>query len=332
MQKRRTEMISDTVAVDMAHVKGQEHVKRALEVAAAGGHHVLLVGPRGTGKTLLAHAACSILPAPTAEEAAEIAAVYQAAGLPAPGGSAGPERPFRSPPPTIARAALLGGGEPLHPGEVSLAHRGVLLLDEVTAFAPRLLEELRGPLVDRQVTLARFSGSRTFPAGFLLVATARPCPCGEYDPAGPTAACACTPAQVERHRRRVPGSLLDRVDLHVEVPRLEYEKLANSRPGEPSAAIRARVAEARARQRERFQGLPIETNGEMGPAEVHRFCQVDEAGHALLRAAMRQLNLSARGYHRILKVARTIADLAGSERLHVAHLAEAIQYRPRREP
>ncbi len=321
-------MINDTV--DMADVKGLEHVKRALEVAAAGGHHVLLVGPHGAGKTLLAHAALSILPPPTAEEAAEIAAVYQAAGLPAPTNGPGPHRPFRAPPPTITRGALLGGGEPLRPGEASLAHRGILLLDDLTAFGPRLLELLREPLEDRAVTIVRAAGTVTFPASLILIGAMPPCPCGHYG--DPTQECTCPAAQVARHRQRIPGWLLDRADLHVEVPRVEYEKLADPRRGEPSAAIRARVGEARERQRERFEGMAIQLNGEMGPAEVHRFCQVDEAGHALLRAAMRQLNLSARGYHRILRTARTIADLAGSERIQVAYLAEAIQYRPRTVP
>lgn len=315
--------------VDMADVKGQEHVKRALEVAMAGGHHVLLVGPRGTGKTLLAHAARTILPPPTPEEAPEIAAVYEAAGLPAPANGEEPERPFRAPPPTITRVALLGGGEPLRPGEVSLAHGGLLLLDDLPAFGPRLLELLRGPLGDHTVTLGRSASVRTFPAGFLLVATARPCPCGAYEPGSPASACTCTPSQITRHCRRIPPILLDYIDVYVETAPLEYDRLADRRPGKASVAIRARVLEARERQRERFGGPATQTNGAMGPAEVHRFCPVDEAGHALLRAAMRQLNLSARGYHRILKLARTIADLAGGERIHVAHLAEAIQYRPR---
>ncbi len=315
---------------DMAAVKGQEHVKRALEVAAAGGHHVLLSGPASTGKTLLAHALATILPPPTAEEEVAIAAVHQAAGLPAPTSGEEAECPCRAPRPTVTRAALLGGGEPLRPGEVSLAHGGLLLLDDLPAFGPRLLELLRGPLGDRTVTLGRSASVRTFPAGFLLVATARPCPCGAYEPGSPTSACTCTPAQIARHRQRIPPIVLDYTEVYIETAPLEYDRLADRRPGEASAAIRARVLEARKRQRERFGGLEIQTNGAMGPAEVHRFCPVDEAGHALLRAAMRQLNLSARGYHRILKLARTIADLAGEPEIKTHHLAEAIQYRPRR--
>lgn len=313
--------------VDMADVKGQEHVKRALEVAAAGGHNVLLCGPPGSGKTLLSRAVPSILPRMTIEEALEVTKIYSVSGLLAADTPLIQHRPFRSPHHTISHAGLVGGGHWPRPGEISLAHRGVLFLDELPEFGTRVLEVLRQPLEDKVVTISRASGTLTFPANFVLIGAQNPCPCGYYG--DPLRECTCSATMVARYNQRISGPLLDRIDIHVEVPRVDYEKLSDARRGEPSAAIRARVERARERQRVRFRGLRALTNGEMGPAEVHRFCEVDEAGHALLRAAMRQLNLSARGYHRILKLARTIADLAGSEHIQVAHLAEAIQYRPR---
>ncbi len=313
--------------VDMADIKGQEHVKRAVEVAAAGGHNVLLIGPPGAGKTLISRAVPSILPRMSIEEALEVTKIYSVSGMLPPGTPLILCRPFRSPHHTISHAGLVGGGHWPRPGEISLAHRGVLFLDELPEFGMRVLEVLRQPLEDRLVTISRASGTLTFPANFILIGAMNPCPCGYY---GDTAReCTCSPAVIARYRQRLSGPLLDRIDIHVEVPRVEYEKLSDVRRGEPSAQIRMRVEEARERQRTRLRGLPILTNGEMGPAEVHRFCPIDDAGHALLRAAMRQMNLSARGYHRILKVARTIADLAGSEAIQVSHLAEAIQYRPR---
>ncbi|MCS7221203.1 MAG: YifB family Mg chelatase-like AAA ATPase [Anaerolineae bacterium] len=316
-------------ATDLADIKGQEHVKRALEIAAAGGHNVLMSGPPGAGKTLLARSMPSILPRMTVEEALEVTKIYSVAGLLPPDQPMIRHRPFRAPHHTISHAGLVGGGHWPRPGEISLAHRGVLFLDELPEFGQRVLEVLRQPLEDRVVTIARSTGTLSFPANFILIAALNPCPCGYYG--DPVKECTCSPTMVSRYQKRISGPLLDRIDIHVEVPRVDFEKLADTRRGEPSAVVRARVEAARERQRRRFAGTQLQCNADMRPAEIREFCPIDEAGRSLLGAAMRQMQMSARAYHRILKLARTIADLAGSERIEVTHIAEAIQYRPRRQ-
>ncbi len=312
---------------NFSDVKGQEHVKRALEVAAAGGHNVSLTGPPGSGKTLLARAVPGILPQMTLDEALEVTRIYSVADRLPSDMALIRHRPFRAPHHTISHAGLVGGGTWPKPGEISLAHRGVLFLDELPEFG-RSLEMLRQPLEDRIVTVSRASGSLTFPANFVLIAASNPCPCGYYgDPVTP---CTCSQQMITRYRQKISGPMLDRIDIHVEVPRVDYDKLTDDRRGESSEAIQARVQAARDRQLSRFAGTPLLTNADMGVREVEQYCKLDRQGEALIRSAMQQLQLSARGYHRVLKLSRTIADLEGSESIQTHHLAEALQYRGQR--
>ncbi len=312
---------------DFAEVKGQEHVKRALEVAAAGSHNVLMVGAPGSGKTLMARALPGILPVLSIEEALEVTRIYSVAGLLPTEKPLLRIRPFRAPHHSVSHAGLIGGGSWPHPGEISLAHRGVLFLDELPEFPSRTLEALRQPLEDRVVTISRVAGSLTFPANFILVGAANPCPCGYYQDA--LRPCTCSPSEVTRYGKRISGPLLDRIDIHVRVPRVEYDKLTNRQPGEPSPAIQARVQAARDRQAERFSkaGDGLTCNADMGAGDVRRLCLLDAEGENLMRSAVRQMNLTARGYHRVLKLSRTIADLEGTDDIKTHHLAEALQYR-----
>jgi magnesium chelatase family protein len=325
--KADSDLTFESLATDFAVIRGQEQVKRGLEVAAAGGHNVIMAGPPGTGKTLLARALPSILPPLARDDAIEVSKIYSVAGMLPAGQPLIRERPFRSPHHTVSYAGLVGGGRFPRPGEISLAHRGVLFLDELPEFGQNVLEVLRQPLEDRIVTISRASGAITYPANFILVAAMNPCPCGYAG--DPVRECTCSASAIQRYQKRISGPLLDRIDIHLEVPRIEYEKLSDSRAGEPSATIRARVEAARELQSQRLAGTALRTNADMGAKEVQQHCFLDNASETLMRSAMRQLQLSARSYHRILKLARTIADLAGEETIRSHHLAEALQYRPK---
>jgi magnesium chelatase family protein len=316
---------TSTYPIDFKEVRGQEYAKRAVEVAAAGGHNVLMIGPPGSGKTMISQRIPTILPEPVFEESIETTRIYSAAGLLGRNGSIITARPFRSPHHTVSDAGLIGGGIIPRPGEVSLAHNGVLFLDEFPEFRKNVLEVLRQPMEDGLVTISRSQMSVTFPARFMLVAAMNPCPCGYRG--DPKHECKCAAQAIQRYWSKISGPLLDRIDIHVEVPAVNWKDVTSKTEGEPSAPVRERVNRARRIQLERFRNAGIYSNAQMGNRHLKRFCPLGQESLAVLERAMDVLGLSARAYHRILKIARTIADLEGSENINTPHVTEAVQYR-----
>ena len=316
---------SNIYAEDFADVKGQPHVKRALEIAAAGGHNVLMIGAPGSGKTMLARRLPTILPPMTLEEAVESTKIHSVAGKLMQTRGLLTQRPFRAPHHLTSQVALVGGGQSPQPGEVSLAHNGVLFLDELPEFGRNVLEVLRQPLEDKSITISRAKYSVDYPANFTLIAAMNPCPCGYYN--HPTKECSCAPFAIHRYFSRISGPLLDRIDMHIEVAPVAIGEINSTREEESSATIRQRVISARERQLRRFEGLGIHSNAMMNSRMLRQFCPLDATTRSLLERAMERLNLSARAYDRIIKVARTIADLEGEEQISAAHISEAITYR-----